>query len=805
MSQGTNMFLKTLEEFLKVVSKAEKGDAEYQFKLGVCYKNGQGVPQDYKLAVEWYQKAAEQNHASAQCHLGFCYYYGLGVPLDYKLAVKWFQKAAEQGNIDAQSELGYCYDMGLGVQQDYSQAVEWYQKAAKQGDDSAQNNLGVCYKKGQGVPQDCKLAAEWYQKAAEQGNSTAQFNLGCCYEDGQGVPQNTEMALEWFQKAADQGYDAAKLKLKDYYSQNDKKEMENKNELEAKTKRAEKLLSDFLGEVPFKYSQEFAEYLRETVAIVPTLQKMSAFESFWSQTLLVSIDDGYGMQTFLDALWQLFSAFGIAADGNNKKPYSIEKIVEVGPSHDIYYDWNNVVEMAETMNLENSQSPSKFPILCLNLSLWQNKLNSVETKKYLRKLNELSTNFIIVFKIPFMETRSINAISESLSDLFNIRSIVVPPTSMEDLLNYAKVQLAKRGFTLAEDTKSTIEKMIIQEKRDASFFGYETVDKLVDRIIIEKAKYNSIFHKIEHDISRSDIASCVLEDNSVEADPNEELKELIGLESVKKTINEIISQIKIHKSMSKDRKRRVKRPALHMMFTGNPGTGKTTVARIVAELFHKEGILSKGHLIEVKGRDLCAEYIGQTAPKTSGYCRDAYGSVLFIDEAYTLFTGDKDFKRDFGYEALATLVAEMENHRNDLCVILAGYTDEMKTMLKGNPGMESRIPYTVEFPNYSREELFKIFFMMVKGSGFKYEKKLESAVRNFFKKIPDAVLSSKDFSNARFVRNLFERTWGKAACRCSLSKEDIMLLASDLLSAADEGEFKQLMESKPRKSIGFGS
>ena len=353
--------------------------------------------------------------------------------------------------------------------------------------------------------------------------------------------------------------------------------------------------------------------------------------------------------------------------------------------------------------------------------------------------------------------------------------------------------------------KSTIEKMIIQEKRDASFFGYETVDKLVDRIIIEKAKYNSIFHKIEHDISRSDIASCVLEDNSVEADPNEELKELIGLESVKKTINEIISQIKIHKSMSKDRKRRVKRPALHMMFTGNPGTGKTTVARIVAELFHKEGILSKGHLIEVKGRDLCAEYIGQTAPKTSGYCRDAYGSVLFIDEAYTLFTGDKDFKRDFGYEALATLVAEMENHRNDLCVILAGYTDEMKTMLKGNPGMESRIPYTVEFPNYSREELFKIFFMMVKGSGFKYEKKLESAVRNFFKKIPDAVLSSKDFSNARFVRNLFERTWGKAACRCSLSKEDIMLLASDLLGAADEGEFKQLMESKPRKSIGFGS
>ena len=263
-----------------------------------------------------------------------------------------------------------------------------------------------------------------------------------------------------------------------------------------------------------------------------------------------------------------------------------------------------------------------------------------------------------------------------------------------------------------------------------------------------------------------------------------------------------MTQIKTQKKLAA-KGRKVRRPSIHMLFSGNPGTGKTTVARIVARLLRDEGVLRKGNLIEVRGRDLCGEYVGQTAPKTSAICRDAYGSVLFIDEAYSLFRGDAS-DRDYGREALDTLVAEMENHRDDMCVIMAGYTDEMATMLGGNAGLKSRIPFVVDFPNYTKRELGDIFFSML-GDTFEYEKPLEKAVRGFFDGIPDEVIGERGFSNARFVRNLYERTWGRAAYRSSLDDGDVRILASDLLGAADEKEFKQLLNKNARRPIGFGS
>jgi AAA+ superfamily predicted ATPase len=307
---------------------------------------------------------------------------------------------------------------------------------------------------------------------------------------------------------------------------------------------------------------------------------------------------------------------------------------------------------------------------------------------------------------------------------------------------------------------------------------------------------------VDRVISRSDVASCSSGNDLPDGSPRRELDELVGLKSVKEKVFEIVEQIKTQKRLCA-KGRRVRRPSIHMLFTGNPGTGKTTVARIVARILRDEGILRKGHLIEVRGRDLCGEYIGQTAPKTSAVCRDAYGSVLFIDEAYSLFRGDGNDK-DFGREALDTLIAEMENHRDDLCVIMAGYTDEMETMLGGNSGLKSRIPFTVDFPNYTKDELWRIFFAMV-GDSFEYEKPLEKAVRTFFDGIPDEAISGKGFSNARFVRNLYERTWGKAAYRSRLDDGEIKILASDLAGAAEEREFRQLLEKTVRKPIGFGA
>ena len=244
-------------------------------------------------------------------------------------------------------------------------------------------------------------------------------------------------------------------------------------------------------------------------------------------------------------------------------------------------------------------------------------------------------------------------------------------------------------------------------------------------------------------------------------------------------------------------------PCIHMRFVGNPGTGKTTVARVVGKLLKERGILRNGNFFEYAGRDFCGRYIGETAPKTATMCRDAYGSVLFIDEAYTLYRGADTSKADYGREAIDTLIAQMENHRNDLVVIMAGYTDEMETLMGANPGLESRMPYVIEFPNYTRPQLCEIFMRMTKRN-FSYGEGLEEAVSAYFNSLPEDVLQSREFSNARFVRNLFERTWGKAYTRCRLNKDSAVTLEKeDFLMASGEKEFKKVMAKQAKRTLGF--
>ena len=566
-----------------------------------------------------------------------------------------------------------------------------------------------------------------------------------------------------------------------------------------------KVVEEICSAVPVKHSREMAAYVRETAAIIPMLQKMGVASNLWHQHLLLAMDEGYGRSDFLSGLARLYAAFGLLKGDVGERTVR-ELIVCADPEEsDGRYrlTWNEALDVARDMSRANEKNGLSRAVLYLDVSAWQGRLATSEVRRHLRWLNRFTGSFLVVFRVPFIEAHVLREVSDALNDILNVRTLAVPPLPIGDMTDYARSEFAEQGFTLAPEASDAFEQWILYEKGDDSFFGYKTMDKIVQRAIYEKARANCASGSEDRTLRIGDIQPFA-RGSGADDDPAAELDALVGLDAVKQRLREIIVQIQTQKSLA-SKGRKVKRPAIHMVFTGNPGTGKTTVARLVARMMRDAGILRKGHLFEVKGRDLCGKYVGHTAPKTSAYCRDAYGSVLFIDEAYGLFRED-GYGGDYGREALDTLVAEMENHRDDFCVIMAGYKDDMETMLTGNLGLKSRIPFAVDFPNYSRAELEKIFFSMLDGN-FDYERALKGAAKDFFAKIPDEVLNAKDFSNARFVRNLYERVWGKAAYRQSLhGDEPLRILASDLAGAAEDREFKHLLSDRAsdRRVIGFG-
>ncbi len=229
------------------------------------------------------------------------------------------------------------------------------------------------------------------------------------------------------------------------------------------------------------------------------------------------------------------------------------------------------------------------------------------------------------------------------------------------------------------------------------------------------------------------------------------LNELVGLDRVKKTINDWVKQIQAFQ-MRKERNLRVPDMSYHLVFSGNPGTGKTTVARIVAQIYHALGILSKGHLVEVERSDLVAGYIGQTAIKTQKVIDAAMGGVLFIDEAYTLSSRSES---DFGSEAIATLLKAMEDKRTSFVVVVAGYDDKMDDFISSNPGLNSRFKTKLNFDDYSGLELYKIFLGLCRKNDYKLSDKAKVAMSDYLNELFD--LRDDNFGNARDVRNLFEQ------------------------------------------------
>lgn len=255
----------------------------------------------------------------------------------------------------------------------------------------------------------------------------------------------------------------------------------------------------------------------------------------------------------------------------------------------------------------------------------------------------------------------------------------------------------------------------------------------------------------------------------------DELERLIGLREAKKLMYEIHALLRLNKEREKHNLK-LEKQVYHMVFKGNPGTGKTTVARLFGKLFREMGILSKGHLIEVERADLVGEFIGHTAQKTRDLIKKALGGILFIDEAYSLARGGE---KDFGKEAIDCLTKALEDHGNDFVCILAGYTDEMDAFLELNPGLPSRFPIQLRFADYTVDELISIAESMVEGKEYRLSPSAKEKLRQHLMRKRHDVFEV-NFSNARYVRNAIEQAIRKQAVRLLAvpepTRDDVMTL-----------------------------
>ena len=389
---------------------------------------------------------------------------------------------------------------------------------------------------------------------------------------------------------------------------------------------------------------------------------------------------------------------------------------------------------------------------------------------------------LTIFHIPQHNAEARRAISAYLNNAMTMLTFSEASADYDESVSYMKTLCTEKGILNPE---SFIEKI---DAKQTAFYTAE-----IEAIFHENY---TVYLKQTYFPAYLECQNTAEKQEKIEGKAADTLHDMIGLDKVKKVIEESVSYYKLQK-VYQEREIHLNTPARSMVFTGNPGTAKTTVARLTAKIFKDNGLIESGKIVEVGRADLVGKYVGWTAPTVKAAFQRAKGSVLFIDEAYSL-VDDRDGM--YGDEAINTIVQEMENHREDTIVIFAGYPDKMEQFLQKNPGLRSRVAFHVDFPDYTPEELLDILKLMANNQSMKLDSSAEDAALVIFRN----AVGIPDFGNGRFVRIVLEQAQMRMSRRLTAGNTNTLTVEQLTTLCAEDFEMPVMCTEEPkRRVIGF--